>query len=88
VPDDPQSPFVTSGIRLGTPALTPRGMGEAEMDRSAALIDRALSHLDDATVAAVLVDVEALRTWFPRYPRRPRKAIADRANCAVRPISI
>ena len=39
-PDDPQSPFVTSGIRLGTPALTTRGMGTAEMVRMAELIDR------------------------------------------------
>ena len=41
IPDDPQSPFVTSGIRLGTPALTTRGMGTAEMVRVAELIDRA-----------------------------------------------
>ena len=68
VPDDPQSPFVTSGIRLGTPALTTRGMGEAEMDRIAGLIDRALSHPDDANLAAVRADVEALAAGFPLYP--------------------
>ena len=43
IPDDPQSPFVTSGIRLGTPALTTRGMGTAEMRRIAELIDEALT---------------------------------------------
>ena len=53
VPDDPQSPFVTSGIRLGTPALTTRGMGTAEMLRIAELIDRALTHPDEATLARV-----------------------------------
>jgi glycine hydroxymethyltransferase len=46
IPDDPQSPFVTSGIRLGTPALTTRGMGPADMVRVAELIDRALTHPD------------------------------------------
>ena len=51
IPDDPQSPFVTSGIRLGTPALTTRGMGAAEMVRIAELIDRALTHPDEATLA-------------------------------------
>ena len=50
IPDDPQSPFVTSGIRLGTPALTTRGMGRAEMVRVAELIDRALTRPDEATL--------------------------------------
>ena len=52
IPGDPQSPFVTSGIRLGTPALTTRGMGEAEMTRIAELIDQVLTRRDDATPAA------------------------------------
>jgi glycine hydroxymethyltransferase len=67
IPDDPQSPFVTSGIRLGTPALTTRGMGASEMRRIATLIDRVLVGRDDATVDAVRGDVEALARAFPLY---------------------
>jgi glycine hydroxymethyltransferase len=67
VPDDPQSPFVTSGIRLGTPALTTRGMGPAEMVRVAELIDRALSRPDEATLARVRGEVEELTSAFPLY---------------------
>jgi glycine hydroxymethyltransferase len=69
IPDDPQSPFVTSGIRLGTPAMTTRGMGPAEMERIAALIDRALVKQDDATLAAVRREVESLAAGFPLYER-------------------
>ncbi len=68
VPDDPASPFVTSGIRIGTPALTTRGMGAAEMERIAALIDRVLSRRDDATLAAVHAEVRELAGGFPLYP--------------------
>ena len=67
IPDDPQSPFVTSGIRLGTPALTTRGMGTAEMVRVAELIDRALTHPDEATLGRVKADVEELTSTFPLY---------------------
>jgi glycine hydroxymethyltransferase len=67
IPDDPQSPFVTSGIRLGTPALTTRGMGPAEMRRVAELIDRVLTHQDEATADRVRADVEALTVRFPLY---------------------
>ena len=68
IPGDPQSPFVTSGIRLGTPALTTRGMGTAEMATIAAMIDRALSAPDDATLAAVRKEVVTLAEGFPLYP--------------------
>ena len=68
VPNDPQSPFVTSGIRVGTPALTTRGMGEAEMVRIAELIDTALTGRDEATLARVKRDVEGLASGFPLYP--------------------
>lgn len=67
VPDDPQSPFVTSGIRLGTPALTTRGMGTAEMVRVAGLIDRALTG-GESTVGQVKQEVEELARGFPLYP--------------------
>jgi glycine hydroxymethyltransferase len=67
IPDDPQSPFVTSGIRLGTPALTTRGMGLEEMDRIAELIDRVLTERDDATVERVRGMVEELAGGFPLY---------------------
>ncbi|MGH7528122.1 MAG: serine hydroxymethyltransferase, partial [Gemmatimonadales bacterium] len=60
IPDDPQSPFVTSGIRLGTPALTTRGMGTGEMVRVAELIDRALTRQDEGTPRRVKAEVEEL----------------------------
>lgn len=78
IPDDPQSPFVTSGIRLGTPALTTRGMGTGEMTKIAALIDRALTKQDDATLAQVKREVLTLTERFPLYrsaaPRAARKS--------------
>ncbi len=68
VPKETQSPFVTSGIRIGTPAVTTRGMGTKEMGRIAALIDRVLKAPDDAGVAAeVRRDVKRLADEFPLY---------------------
>jgi glycine hydroxymethyltransferase len=71
VPDDPQSPFVTSGVRLGTPALTTRGMREREMGIIAGLIDRVLRQPDDATLAAVRQEVRDLAAGFPLYAVAP-----------------
>jgi glycine hydroxymethyltransferase len=71
VPDDPQSPFVTSGIRLGTPALTTRGMGTEEMVRIAQLIDIALAKQDEATLARVKSEVKELTSAFPLYQTKP-----------------
>ena len=69
VPNETQSPFVTSGIRVGTPAVTTRGMGEPEMAKIAELIDRALSKAgDEAHLAAVRKEVKALAQAFPLYP--------------------
>ncbi|MDB4914026.1 MAG: glyA [Gemmatimonadetes bacterium] len=69
VPRETQSPFVTSGIRIGTPAVTTRGMKEAEMDAIAALIDRVLVAPDDASVReGVHTEVKMLARRFPLYP--------------------
>jgi len=68
VPKETQSPFVTSGIRIGTSAVTTRGMGETEMARIASLIDRVLRSPDDAKVATSVRDhVRALTKEFPLY---------------------
>ena len=68
VPRETQSPFVTSGIRIGTPAMTTRGMREEEMLRIADLIERVLDAPDDPTVTAeVHRGVRALAAEFPLY---------------------
>ncbi len=68
VPKETQSPFVTSGIRIGTPAVTTRGMGADAMREIAALIDRVLSAPEDRdTIAAVKADVKALADAYPLY---------------------
>ncbi|MFM8563152.1 MAG: serine hydroxymethyltransferase, partial [Acidimicrobiia bacterium] len=69
IPDDPRSPFVTSGVRIGTPSVTTQGMTEMQMDTIADLIARALRDRSDATkVAAVKAEVAALCAAFPAYP--------------------
>jgi glycine hydroxymethyltransferase len=71
IPFDTKGPTVTSGVRIGTPAITTRGMREAEMARVAALIDRVLMRLGDASVeATVRADVQELTGQFPLYPER------------------
>jgi RpiB/LacA/LacB family sugar-phosphate isomerase len=66
IPYDPEKPLVTSGIRLGSPAVTTRGMKEPEMDRIAALIAEVLERPDDAVVQADVKDkVRALTARFP-----------------------
>ena len=71
VPDDPRSPFVTSGVRIGTPSVTTQGMTEAEMPVIASLIAEALRHRDDAAaVATVKSKVAALCAKFPVYPHK------------------
>jgi glycine hydroxymethyltransferase len=68
VPFETRSPFVTSGIRIGTPAVTTRGMGTAEMDRIAGWIDRVLQAPTDEDLAArVREEVRALCREFPLY---------------------
>ena len=72
VPGDPRSPFVTSGIRLGTSALTSRGMMEEEMAQIAGLIDDVLRSADADTVERVAVQVRELTVAFPLYPSLAR----------------
>jgi glycine hydroxymethyltransferase len=68
IPDDPRSPFVTSGVRIGTPSVTTQGMKEPQMVQIAALIARILRHRNDpAAVAAAKADVAALCAQFPAY---------------------
>ena len=71
VPFDTRSPMVTSGVRIGTPAVTTRGMREAEMVQIADVIARALQHVgDDAALAAIGDEVATLCRRFPIYARR------------------
>jgi glycine hydroxymethyltransferase len=71
IPYDTQKPMIASGIRLGTPALTTRGMKEAEMEQVGQFIARALASTDDdSELAAVRHDVQALCERFPLYAHR------------------
>ena len=68
VPNDPRSPFVTSGIRIGTPAVTTRGFGESEVRELAGWIaDIIDSKGDEAVINAVKAKVEAVCAKFPVY---------------------
>ncbi|MFA6104978.1 MAG: serine hydroxymethyltransferase [Patescibacteria group bacterium] len=69
IPDDPRSPMDPSGIRLGTPALTTRGMKEIEMKQVAAWIEEViLNHKDDTKLAEIKNQVKNLTKKFPLYP--------------------
>ncbi|MDQ7793302.1 MAG: serine hydroxymethyltransferase [bacterium] len=69
IPFDPRPPKVTSGIRLGSPAVTTRGFTPADMDRVAAIIARVLkAPADDAVLAATREDVRELVSRYPLYP--------------------
>lgn len=78
VPGETQSPFVTSGLRIGTPAVTTRGMREGEMRIIASFMDRVLAAPDDAAVAKrVRADVQDLTGGFPLYPTSYHRADLD-----------
>jgi glycine hydroxymethyltransferase len=69
VPYDDKSMFVTSGIRIGVPAITTRGLKEADMETVVALIDKVLMNIDDqATIETVKNEVNSLMSGFPLYP--------------------
>jgi glycine hydroxymethyltransferase len=68
IPNDPEKPFVTSGVRLGSPAMTTRGFKEAEAELTANLIADVLDNpRDEANIASVRERVTALTRRFPVY---------------------
>jgi len=78
IPNDPRSPFVTSGLRIGTPAVTTTGMGAAEMAEVARLIARALRHrADESTLDAVREEVALLCGKFTPYPELAPSGAAE-----------
>ena len=69
VPFDDKSPFVTSGIRIGVPAITTRGMKEKDMETVVELVDRVLMKIDDEkTIKSVSEEVKQWMKQFPLYP--------------------
>ncbi len=75
IPHDPQKPFVTSGIRIGSPAMTTRGFGAAEAEKVANLLaDVIESPNDTASIARVKREVGALCKRFPVYAQAPERA--------------
>ena len=83
VPFDTRSPFVTSGIRLGTPAVTTRGMKEKEMEQIGDFIVRALNHVaDEQTLQTIAGEVGELCRKFPVYPRRLSRTLSQPRSVA------
>ena len=77
IPYDPQKPFIASGVRIGTPAVTTRGMKEPEMDQIAGLIDEALTaRADDAALKRIKEATAALCRRFPIYPELMERMLA------------
>lgn len=69
IPDDPNPPYKPSGIRIGTPALTTRGMKEKEMEQAGKLIHKALTNRDNKdTLEQIKNEVQELTKKFPLYP--------------------
>jgi len=76
IPYDPQKPFIASGVRIGTPAVTTRGMKEPEMEAIAQHIDEALTaRADDRRLAVIRDEVRRLCGRFPIYPERMRSLL-------------
>jgi glycine hydroxymethyltransferase len=79
VPFDTRSPFVTSGIRIGTPAVTSRGMKQEEMGQIGEFIVRALQHVgDEQALQSIAGEVGELCKKFPVYPHRLPRSSASR----------
>ena len=77
IPNDPEKPFVTSGIRIGSPAMTTRGFGAVEAEKIANLIADVLdAPVDEAVLSRVRRDVEALCRRFPVYALPARAVVA------------
>jgi glycine hydroxymethyltransferase len=78
IPFDPEKPFVTSGVRIGTPALTTRGMAEADMEAIGDMIARVLKNVeDDGVLAEVRAEVRALCERFPLYADMKTRYISE-----------
>jgi glycine hydroxymethyltransferase len=75
VPSETRSPFVTSGMRIGTPAITTRGLKEEHMEQIVDLVDRALNnHDNEAVLAEVTREVKEMMSGFPLYTSKQRMA--------------
>jgi glycine hydroxymethyltransferase len=71
IPFDPEKPFIASGIRIGTPAITTRGLKEKDMGKVAAWINRAIQHHQNSKeLAKIRAEVKALCLKFPMYKER------------------
>jgi glycine hydroxymethyltransferase len=69
VPFDDKSAFVTSGIRVGVPAITTRGMKETDMETIVAMLDKVLMNIDDEKILnGIKEDVKEFMKRFPLYP--------------------
>lgn len=77
IPYDTQPPAVASGIRLGTPIVSSRGMGPSEMTLIAELIDRVIGNINDTTMhERVRADIQSLCGTFPTYGPKPNTRLA------------
>ncbi len=78
IPFDQNSPMVASGIRIGTPAVTTRGMREPEMKKIAKLIDKVLSHPEESVIEQVKKEVYELTQAFPLYPEWVKEVASEK----------